>query len=836
MSARKRSLRSNRFRKSRRVWPSLLEDLETRLVLSQSVLPVGPTPIPGATSAEHLSTAEEARLLHEIDAEPGAQMKMVAAPAGGFVPDQSGGPEGYSPQQLTTAYGINLVNFGGIVGSGAGQTIAVIDAGNNTGFQPTGPKYAGSALQVFDQTFGLPDPPSFEMYNQTGGTALPAPVTGWGTEISLDIEWAHSIAPLAKLEIVEGTSASLAALFTAAETAVTKLGASVVSMSFGLDLEYLGDGSLEPYIDQTYFQPALAANPYVTYLASTGDSGAKPGDGPNYPAVSPLVVGVGGTTLNLTKTNEWASETGWSYGSDSYAPSAASSGGISNEYPEPPWQVGYQSTGFRTIPDVSSDADPNTGVSVYDPADFGTSTPWVVVGGTSLSSPTWAGIIAMADQGRVLNGLEPLDGPNQTLPALYALPASDFHDITVGYNYYNAGPGYDLVTGRGSPVGNKLIPDLSNYGAPTSAIIAYEPPSTVSAGGVFGTLVEALDADGAISVGYSAMATISLLSGPAGVTFTPVTEPVTNGTGLLDGLTLNVQSSGTPYVFKIVIGTSSGVFATLDTTGVTVTAPASTGTGVFYPVPVDQSIRNDFTMGEADSNSIDNYLLVYNADYEISQGQIVLQNNSAMPNKTIEVSGMGEGQSVVTADGTSRDFDILGLNSSGFDDLTVMFQNLTIAGGLARDNGGLVIPTSSGVGGGVLMDGGLVTMSKVSFKDNKAEGGTGATGFLGASRTGGPGGPGGAGGAGQGGAIYLAAGVLTLKDDMITGNTAAGGFGGEGGTGGLAGTLTIFGSFYFGRQIPGGVGGTGGGGLGPGWRPLRQRRQSLDLGRNAQRQ
>ena len=92
-----------------------------------------------------------------------------------------------------------------------------------------------------------------------------------------------------------------------------------------------------------------------------------------------------------------------------------------------------------------------------------------MVGGTSLSSPLWAGFIAIADQGRVLNGLAPLGGPTQTLPALYSIPASDYHDITVGNNFYNAGPGYDLVTGRGSPIANKLIPDLADYGAATRA-------------------------------------------------------------------------------------------------------------------------------------------------------------------------------------------------------------------------------------------------------------------------------------------------------------------------------------------------------------------------------
>ncbi len=825
MSSRKRSLRSNGSRNLRRSLPPLLESLEARLVLS-TVSPIQrtvtgpitttggapPVPVPvvpvGATPT-----------LKNIQAVPQYRLKMIPGPNGVLIPDASPNPfQGYSPQQLQGAYGVNQINFGGgIMGTGAGQTIAVIDAGNNPGFLPsTSPNYSTSNLAIFDKTFGIDDPPSFGMYNETGGTTLPGAVAGWGPEIALDIEWAHAMAPDAKIDIVEGTSGSYADLFTAMDTAVTKLGASVVSMSFGGPLEFEGASSFEQTFDQTYFQPALAANPDVTFLASTGDSGADPGDAPNYPSVSPFVVAVGGTTLNLTKAGLWQSETGWSYGSDSYAPTNASGGGISTFYTEPVFQVPDQSTGFRTVPDVSSDADPSTGVSVYDPGDFGASTPFQVIGGTSLSSPTWAGLIAIADQGRVLNGLAPLSGPTQTLPALYGIPAADYHDITVGYNNYNAGPGYDLVTGRGTPITPKLIGDLVGYGAATKAVIAYEPPSTVSAGGVFGTVVEAEVASGNQAFGFTGSATISLVSGPSGTTFTPVTVSMTDGLGVVDGLTLNT-ASGTPYVFQIAVDAGKNLFATLTTTGVTVTPAAPSGTGVFYPLPVDASLRNDVSMADSNTNATNNLLLVYSADYEISQGTIVLQNTSPVGIKNLQFIGQGAANSVITANGLSRDFEILGLSNVRTNNLSILFQHLSIDGGKATDIGGLVLPTGAGVGGGVLMDGGLVTMSKVSFEGNSAAGRTGSTGFVGASVTGGPGGPGGIGGLGQGGAIYLAAGSLTLTNDVITGNTASGGKGGAGGTGGLGGTLTQFGSFYFPHRIPGGVGGTGGqGGSGQG--------------------
>ena len=128
---------------------------------------------------------------------------------------------------------------------------------------------------------------------------------------------------------------------------------------------------------------------------------------------------------------------------------------------------------MRTTPDVAYDANPSTGVSVYDSYDYGTSAPWVTVGGTSAGAPQWSALIAIADQGRALAGLGSLSGASQTLPAIYALPSSDFHDITSGSSTstsqpqgpnYSAGPGYDLATGRGTPLANLVVADLVNYG------------------------------------------------------------------------------------------------------------------------------------------------------------------------------------------------------------------------------------------------------------------------------------------------------------------------------------------------------------------------------------
>ncbi len=141
--------------------------------------------------------------------------------------------------------------------------------------------------------------------------------------------------------------------------------------------------------------------PGVTFVASTGDYGAAD---PEYPAFSPNVVAVGGTSLTLNADNSYNSETGWGYDSSSAGAFIGSGGGISLYEPEPAFQQGVQSTGYRTTPDVSMVADPATGAWIADPYNLDPSNPFEVVGGTSLSAPAWAGLVALVNQGRVAAG------------------------------------------------------------------------------------------------------------------------------------------------------------------------------------------------------------------------------------------------------------------------------------------------------------------------------------------------------------------------------------------------------------------------------------------------
>jgi subtilase family serine protease len=436
-----------------------------------------------------------------------------------FLHDQSATPPAgaITPAQMRHAYGIDQVTFGGVSGDGTGQTIAIIDAGDNPAFvSSTDPNFDNSDLHKFDEQFGLPDPPSFMKLNQQGqeGNYPPPNVAGFAGEEALDVEWAHAIAPGANIILVE-TNTDDDLVGPVVQLVANLPGVSEVSMSFSG-----AESSSETSFDSLYTTPA--GHQGVTFLGSTGDDGAPGG----YPAFSPNVVAVGGTTLNIDSAGDYQSESGWS----------GSGGGISQFEPQPPYQVGTvtQSSTMRTIPDVAFDADPNTGVAVYDSFDNGTATPWIQVGGTSLSCPCWAGIIAIANQDRARVGLSSLDGATQTLPRIYQLPETDFHDIVTGNNGFAAGPGYDLVTGRGTPVAQLLIPDLAGIANLTTQINNYHP---------FRYIVDAsLPSDGSVVQGNltvinrsnehsSAQFVIVLGALPDGVSLAPSTPTTTLSNG-----------------------------------------------------------------------------------------------------------------------------------------------------------------------------------------------------------------------------------------------------------------------------------------------------------------
>jgi subtilase family serine protease len=398
----------------------------------------------------------------------------IAQPAGQFGPYNTPAPTGLSPSQIIAAYGFNKIpSFSKSYNTtaGAGETIAIVDAFND-------PNIA-SDLAAFSSTYGLPaldgkgSDPTFSVSYVGGGTndrivsTPPANNVGWGTEISLDVEWAHVIAPQANIKLFEAAGQDLNSLVNAIDQARNSPNVTVVSMSFGLP-----EFSTEASYDTSLFVTP-ANHPGVTFVAASGDSG---GIGASWPASSPHVLSVGGTTLSITPA-PYGGESGWN----------GSGGGPSQFEPRPSYQTGFQSSGARETPDVSYDGDPNSGVSVYDSFGQPAGKPWLQVGGTSASAPQWAALVVLADQIRGPAGA--LDGATQTIPDLYKLAtpnstsyASDFHDITTGNNMtrvrsgltfktvgYTAGPGYDEVTGLGSPVSQNLVPALAALTATTSA-------------------------------------------------------------------------------------------------------------------------------------------------------------------------------------------------------------------------------------------------------------------------------------------------------------------------------------------------------------------------------
>jgi subtilase family serine protease len=311
------------------------------------------------------------------------------------------------------------------------------------------------------------------------------PTGGWELEESLDVEWAHAMAPGASITLVEANSDDTNDLLAAVKYAAAH--ANVVSMSWGGG-EFSGETADDSYFDQAG----------VAFVASSGDSGAPA----SWPAASPNALSVGGTALTVGTGNVWSNEAGWS----------GSGGGPSAYEAQPSYQKGVvtQTGSARATPDVAYDASPSTGVAVYDSVPYnGQTLGWIEVGGTSAGAPQWSALLAIADQGRALSGQEPLDStsPQEVMSILYAKP-TDFHYITSGSSTgnpnYSAGPGYNYVTGVGSPIANLVVGSL--VGATTAEFVKED---TTTEGNWIGTYG---------SQGYDVIDDASSLPGYATVT------------------------------------------------------------------------------------------------------------------------------------------------------------------------------------------------------------------------------------------------------------------------------------------------------------------------------
>ncbi len=323
-------------------------------------------------------------------------------------PQASSSPTGLGPATIKSVY-----NFPTGSTAGTGHTIAIVDAYDD----PT----AENDLNVFSSQYSLPPCTTangcFKKVNQTGGTNYPRTNAGWALEISLDIQWAHAIAPGAKILLVEAKTNSFTNLLAAEDYAKTH--AQYVSNSWG-GSEFSGETSYDSHFAQSG----------VSFFVSAGDAGLPA----EYPSASPNVISVGGTTLHFSGST-FTSETGWSSGGggcSAYETATSAQSGFS--------QYGQVNCGGnRATPDVSLDADPASGVSVYDTTPYQGQSGWFTVGGTSASSPMWAGRAAVA--GTTVNSAY-VYGNNIT-----------YRDITSGNNGATCLVGYDLCTGRGSWTG-----------------------------------------------------------------------------------------------------------------------------------------------------------------------------------------------------------------------------------------------------------------------------------------------------------------------------------------------------------------------------------------------
>lgn len=377
-----------------------------------------------------------------------------------------------TPYDLRVAYSVQSLLERGYTGKG--QTIVdIVSYGSPTLQQD---------MDVFDQQYGLP-PITIKVLSPLGTKPHDNPTvkdtTGWADETTLDVQIIHAIAPDAGIVVLtspvnetEGTI-GLPEFRQLEQYAVTNHLGNIISQSFGASEVTLNTTAGKQEIQKwdTFYKQATTQQG-ITFFAASGDNGAtdytdlqatklSPTPTTSFPTDDPWVTSVGGTSLQRNGTA--FQETAWN------GSGGASGGGFSSFFSTPSYQqtlpasVQNQLKNRRGVPDVAGDADPSTGLAFYS-SDGG----WNLTGGTSASAPLWAAFMAIANQ---MAGY-PLGFINS---ALYKLAASnvyaqDFHDITIGNNSvdrdgvqvpgYPAVPGWDPVTGLGTPVLDKLLPNL----------------------------------------------------------------------------------------------------------------------------------------------------------------------------------------------------------------------------------------------------------------------------------------------------------------------------------------------------------------------------------------
>jgi subtilase family serine protease len=415
---------------------------------------------------------------------------------------------GYSPSFIIGAYNLQSTN------GGSGTTIAIVDAYND-------PNVA-SDIAAFSAQFSLPA--ANLVIHKMSSTV--ASNMNWAVEISLDIEWAHAIAPYANILLVEANSNSLGDLLNAVNYARSQPNVVAVSISWG-GSEFSTETSYDSYFTSQYG---------AIFFASSGDTGGAL----IWPSSSVNVISVGGTTL--TQGASGYTETAWS----------GSGGGVSAYEPTPAYQSGLDYSN-RATPDVSYNANPNTGFAVYDSYGY---SGWLVVGGTSCGAPQWAAIQAL---GKTVTSNTLYTDYNS--PTLYA---ADFRDITTGTAGSNsAGKGYDLVTGIGSPL-------TTNFAAPANPDFSLSTsPSalTIQAGQTGTTTLTATSLDG-----YTGTVNLGETDSNGWASFTPSSISVPSPGSATSAVSITVPGATQAGTYTIAVnGADSSGSGPSHTTTITVT-------------------------------------------------------------------------------------------------------------------------------------------------------------------------------------------------------------------------------------------------------------------------
>ena len=390
----------------------------------------------------------------------------------------------YGPSDMRAEYDVNPLYAEGV--TGAGQTIVIFDSYGSPTIQ--------SDLHTFDVAFGLPDPPSFKVISPEGVPQLNynnirspaffhnkniATQIGWGYETTLDVEWAHAIAPGANILLVttpvaetEGVQ-GLQNIINAEQYVLAHHLGNVFSQSFATTEQAFkgnSDQQMLQRFDQTYRQAAAQG---VSVFAASGDGGVANSDKQGnvfpfptvgFPASDPNVTAVGGTQIDQPTPviTSYSAEEVWNDGF------GAGGGGYSVVFTRPSYQDGVVSNAMRGLPDIAYNAAVISAVLVYESFDPTTSPGWALIGGTSAATPQWAALAALANNYAAKKGKGPLGFLN---PRLYLIGtslsyASDFHAITVGNNSFDgvtgfsATLGWDAASGWGTPDAAHLIPDL----------------------------------------------------------------------------------------------------------------------------------------------------------------------------------------------------------------------------------------------------------------------------------------------------------------------------------------------------------------------------------------